>query len=171
MFTVIQARKFIDANLSFFMTPIKDNQAFGKFYQKNLTLNLIADYSSKLTGLLYPATQPYGKGANISVIYAWKEGNFEPALLHSTIRQFLYDNRNHPALTSWNAHHAAPLDDSLAILPTVAPVSSIPEPVAPQNTHNSPILTHCNSPRFHARLAMLIEERHKEELDPSTPGI
>lgn len=98
-----ETRDFINKNISFFITPLseKRQKKFQKFYTNADAIDKIADYSQKLMAILYKCTQKLSQDSSTPVIYAWQKGNFEPALEHEEVRQFIMDNKDHPAITIW----------------------------------------------------------------------
>ncbi len=98
-----EAEEFIYKNRSFFSTPltIKGQKTFQQFYADANAIDKIEDYSQKLMILLNKYNQRLNNGSSRPVIYAWKKGNFSPALKHNKIRQFIIDNKNHDAITIW----------------------------------------------------------------------
>ncbi len=99
--TIEDVRQFIKENESFFKTPLKDQKRFQAFYQKVNKMDEIRHYSAGLTALLYRGCHRLSEKAETLVIYPWKNGNFEPALKHEKIRQYLMDNKDHPAVVLW----------------------------------------------------------------------
>ncbi|KTD23787.1 Uncharacterised protein [Legionella lansingensis] len=96
-----EVREFIRVNESFFTTPIKDQKKFQRVYNEIGATEDIRQYSQELTSLLYRCTQRLNKESVTPVVYAWRKGNFEPALEHEAVRQFLIDKKDHPAITKW----------------------------------------------------------------------
>ena len=95
--------EFINNNKSFFTTPlsVEGQKEFQQFYQDENAIEQIADYSQKLTDLLYKYAQQLSKDSSKAVIYSWRKGDFGPALEHEEVRQFIIDNKDHPALVMW----------------------------------------------------------------------
>lgn len=69
----------------------------GLYNEKNKLDDLI-NYSEKLKDLLYKHRENISLFEKKPVICAWNRGNFKPALQHETIRQFIIDNSEHPAV-------------------------------------------------------------------------
>lgn len=110
--TKAEAQVFIEKNKGFFTTPLsqKGQEEFQKFYEDEHAINAIADYSQKLQAVLYKCEQILAERqlANgtmekrtQAVIYPWRKGDFAPALEHEEVRQFLLDNKDHPAVVLW----------------------------------------------------------------------
>lgn len=99
--TIEEVREFIKENESFFKTPIQDQEKFRKFYSDINAIEDISQYSESLIKLLYKHTQRLTKESVTPVVYSWRKEDFEPALQHEAIRQFIMDNKDHPALVKW----------------------------------------------------------------------
>jgi hypothetical protein len=98
-----EVQEFMNKNKSFFATPLTDEgqKEFQKFYNDANAIDKIADYSKKLIDLLYKNTQQVNEQTITPVVYAWRKGDFAPALEHEEVRQFIMDNKEHPALVMW----------------------------------------------------------------------
>lgn len=106
--TIDDVRQFMDANKAFFETPLKDQDKFKEFFEKKGEIDAIADYSAKFFQVLNKTLFKSGnyKGP---VLILWKQENFEEAIQHKEVRQFIMDNANHPAIKAWQTAHP-PLD-------------------------------------------------------------
>ena len=71
---------------------------FEQLYDEENKLDDLKDYSTKLKDLLYKHRENISLYEKKPVIYAWNRRNFKPALQHETIRQFIIDNSEHPAV-------------------------------------------------------------------------
>ncbi|HBD7070921.1 hypothetical protein [Legionella pneumophila] len=97
-----EVQDFIDKNISFFITPLSEEEQkkFQQFYKDANAMEQIADYSKKLMALLYKYKQILNNN-RVPVFNAWRKGDFAPALAHEEIRQFIMDNKDHPAVMMW----------------------------------------------------------------------
>ncbi|HAU1321919.1 TPA: hypothetical protein F8R96_13385 [Legionella pneumophila] len=98
-----EVQDFINKNISFFITPLSEEgqKKFQQFYKDANAMNQISDYSQKLMALLHKCTQKLSSESVTPVIYAWRKGDFAPALEHEEVRQFIMDNQDHPAVVMW----------------------------------------------------------------------
>lgn len=102
MVDIAETREFLEQNASFFRTPLTDQSRFIQFYEATGKLGLLQDYSQQLTDLLRDHYQEPHEHVRKSVIYAWRNGDFEPALQHPAICDFLIANKDHLAILLWN---------------------------------------------------------------------
>lgn len=110
-----ETQEFISKHNSFFTTPLtpEGQKKFQQFYEDSNAIDKIADYSMKLEALLYKNKQRINKESSKAVIYAWRNGDFAPALEHKEVRQFIMDNKDHPAIVLWvNKESEMELNDS-----------------------------------------------------------
>lgn len=127
MATEKEALDFIKKNESFFKTPLPDflpsgkgplipveskgQKEFAEFFQKNNKINDIKDYSSKLEKLLYREREQTGENTKKPLINYWNRGDFETVLKNEKIRNFIMENKEHPALLLWeNSKKVEPLN-------------------------------------------------------------
>ncbi|CEG58389.1 hypothetical protein [Legionella fallonii] len=98
-----ETNDFINKNKSFFTTPLteKGQKEFQQFYTNANAIAKIADYSQQLMAILYKHGQQLNEDSVTPVVYAWRKGDFAPALEHEEVRQFIMDNKDHPALVMW----------------------------------------------------------------------
>ncbi|MDI1351962.1 MAG: hypothetical protein PSV35_04215 [bacterium] len=118
--SIEEVKQFIEENASFFKTPLPnftstDNPAYTQaiisdgqkifiaFYEHIGEMDTIRDYSNKLKHLLYIHQEQIGQDLQRPVLGAWFRGNFDVALQHAPIRQFIMANKCHPAIRIWNS--------------------------------------------------------------------
>ncbi|KTD21174.1 hypothetical protein [Legionella londiniensis] len=90
--TIRETEQFMDENESFFNMPLTHQKDFQAFYVESGNLHIIREYSEKLTRLLNEEKKQKRE---------WLKGNFKPALMNEKIRQFIMENKNHPAINLW----------------------------------------------------------------------
>lgn len=122
-----EALDFIKKNESFFRTPLPDflqsgegplipveskgQKKFSKFFQENNKLECIKDYSSKLQKLLYRERENIRENTQKPLINYWNLGDFKTVLKNKKIRDFIMENKEHPALLLWeNSKKIEPLN-------------------------------------------------------------
>lgn len=122
-----EALDFIKKNESFFRKPLPDflpseggplipveskgQKEFAKFFQENNKLEWIKDYSSKLDKLLYREREEISENTQKPLINYWNRGDFETVLKNEKIRNFIMENKEHPALLLWgNSKKVEPLN-------------------------------------------------------------
>ncbi|KTC76766.1 hypothetical protein [Legionella brunensis] len=96
-----EVEQFIRENESFFKTPLSNQSDFKAFYEKNDALKVIKEYSDGLEKLLYANKKRLTKESTMAVVYDWRKGDFSSALEFETIRQYIMDNKDHPAIALW----------------------------------------------------------------------
>ena len=102
--TIAETETFIHDNKLFFEIFLPDyEEASDAPEESKATIPVLGerhlkDYSTKLKDLLYKHRENISLYEKKPVIYAWNRRNFKPALQHETIRQFIIDNSEHPAV-------------------------------------------------------------------------
>ena len=110
---------FIKKNESFFkkplpdFVPLRDNSSlfipvesksqeeFSNFFERNNKIEYIKDYSSKLERLLYSEREKTSENTQKPLTNYWNRGDFETVLKNEKIRNFIMENKDHPAILLW----------------------------------------------------------------------
>ena len=110
---------FIKKNESFFKKPLPDfvpssynsslfipvasksQEEFSNFFERKNKIEYIKDYSSKLERLVYLEREQASENTQKPLINYWNRGDFETVLKNEKIRNFIMENKDHPAILCW----------------------------------------------------------------------
>jgi hypothetical protein len=102
--TIDEVQQFLEQNKEFFISILKNEYAFKSYFEDSGNMNALNDYSEKFSELL-KNTMHTGEHYAAPVWILWRKGDFDTALQHVEVRQFIMDNSNHTALKVWQDKH------------------------------------------------------------------